>query len=85
MDMFKALIIGANIGQKKGVAMKGLLNNELSVKTLNNLKNGLDNRICEIYNQGYREGYKDATEEVLQSIKENLLGKKFVTEEESEE
>lgn len=82
--MFKALIIGANIGQKKGEPMKGLLNNELSVKTLNNLKNGLDNRICEIYNQGYREGYKDSTEEVLQSIKEYLLGK-FVTEEESEE
>lgn len=63
--------------------MKGLMNNELSVKTLNNLKNGLDNRICEIYNQGYREGYKDATEEVLQSIKEDLLGK-FVTEGEEE-
>lgn len=72
--------------------MKGLLNNELSVKTLNNLKNGLDNRICEIYNQGYREGYKDATEEILQNIKDEILEKEFndlngepLTEEDLEE
>lgn len=65
--------------------MKRIDNNAQALNTLNNLISSLDNKVKAIYNLGYREGYKDATEEVLQSIKEHLLGKKFVTEEESEE
>lgn len=64
--------------------MKRLDNNDQALNALNNLISSLDNKVKAIYNMGYREGYKDATEEVLQSIKEDLLGK-FVTEEESEE
>jgi len=53
--------------------MKGLLNNELSVKTLRNLKDSMDNRIHEIYNQGYREGYKDGLEEATHRIVDKIL------------
>lgn len=65
--------------------MKRIDNNEEALNNLRNIQSSLENKIRSIYNLGYREGYKDATEEVLQSIKEHLLGKKFVTEEESEE
>lgn len=64
--------------------MKRIDNNEEALNNLQNIQSSLGNKIRNIYNLGYREGYKDATEEVLQSIKEDLLGK-FVTEEESEE
>lgn len=63
--------------------MKGLMNNAEAVKTLNNFMGLMVNRIHHIYNLGYTEGYKDGTEKVLQSIKEDLLGK-FVTEGEDE-
>ena len=53
--------------------MKGLNNNEMSVKTLLNLKNSLDNRIHEIYNQGYREGYKDGVTDAMQKIADSIL------------
>lgn len=53
--------------------MKGFDNNEMSVRTLENLKNSLDNRIHEIYNQGYREGYKDGVTDTMQKIAENIL------------
>ena len=48
--------------------MKGFDNNEMSVRTLQNLKNSLDNRIHEIYNQGYREGYKDGVRDAMQKM-----------------
>ena len=54
--------------------MKGFDNNEMSVRTLQNLKNSFDNRIHEIYNQGYREGYKDGVKDAMQKIADNILG-----------
>ena len=48
--------------------MKGFDNNEMSVRTLQNLKNSLDNRIHEIYNQGYREGFKDGQTDMAQTF-----------------
>lgn len=65
--------------------MKRIDNNEEALNNLQNIQSSLGNKIRNIYNLGYREGYKDGTEEILQRIKEDLLGKKFVTEEESEE
>lgn len=53
--------------------MKGFDNNEMSVRTLENLKNSLDNRIHEIYNQGYREGYKDGVEDTKHEIAKKIL------------
>lgn len=53
--------------------MKGFDNNEMSVRTLENLKNSLDNRIYEIYNQGYREGYKDGVTDAMKKIADNIL------------
>ena len=53
--------------------MKGFDNNEMSVRTLQNLKSSLDNRIHEIYNQGYREGYKDGATDAMQKILDNIL------------
>lgn len=53
--------------------MKGFDNNEMSVRTLDNLKNSLDNRIHEIYNQGYREGYKDGVEDTKHEIAKKIL------------
>ena len=53
--------------------MKGFDNNEMSVRTLENLKNSLDNRIHEIYNQGYREGYKDGVNDAMQKIADSIL------------
>ena len=53
--------------------MKGFDNNEMSVRTLQNLKNSLDNRIHEIYNQGYREGYKDGVTDAMKKIADNIL------------
>ena len=53
--------------------MKGFDNNEVSVRTLENLKNSLDNRIHEIYNQGYREGYKDGVTDTTQKIADSIL------------
>ena len=53
--------------------MKGFDNNEMSVRTLQNLKNSLDNRIHEIYNQGYREGYKDGVEDTKHEIAKKIL------------
>lgn len=53
--------------------MKGFDNNEMSVRTLENLKNSLDNRIHEIYNQGYREGYKDGAEDTKHEIAKKIL------------
>ena len=53
--------------------MKGFDNNEMSVRTLQNLKNSLDNRIHEIYNQGYREGYKDGVTDTMMTIADNIL------------
>ena len=52
--------------------MKGFENNEVSVRTLENLKGSLDNRIHEIYNQGYREGYKDGIQQVLANLIQDL-------------
>lgn len=57
----------------KEQTMKGFDNNEMSVRTLQNLKNSLDNRIHEIYNQGYREGYKDGVKDAMQKIADNIL------------
>ena len=53
--------------------MKGFDNNEMSVRTLQNLKDSLDNRLHEIYNQGYREGYKDGVTDTMQKIADNIL------------
>ena len=53
--------------------MKGFDNNEMSVRTLQNIKNSLDNRIHEIYNQGYREGYKDGVSDAMKKIADNIL------------
>ena len=53
--------------------MKGFDNNEMSVRTLENLKGSLDNRIHEIYNQGYREGYKDGVQDTMQKIADSIL------------
>ena len=53
--------------------MKGFDNNEMSVRTLENMKKSLDNRIHEIYNQGYREGFKDGVNEATQRIAEQIL------------
>lgn len=53
--------------------MKGFDNNEMSVRTLQNLKNSLDNRIHEIYNQGYREGYKDGVTDATKRIADTIL------------
>ena len=53
--------------------MKGFDNNEISVRTLENLKGSLDNRIHEIYNQGYREGYKDGVQDTMQKIADSIL------------
>ena len=53
--------------------MKGFDNNGMSVRTLENLKNSLDNRIHEIYNQGYREGYKDGVEDTKHEIAKKIL------------
>ena len=69
---------GADIGRKtngrrREQTMKGFDNNEMSVRTLQNLKNSLDNRIHEIYNQGYREGYKDGVKDAMQKIADNIL------------
>ena len=64
--------------------MKRIDNNEEAHEILANIHLALENKSRAIYNLGYREGYKDATEEVLQSIKEVLLGK-FVTEESEQE
>ena len=63
--------------------MKRIDNNEEANNILANIHLALENKSRAIYNLGYRQGYKDATEEVLQSIKEDLLGK-FVTEGEEE-
>lgn len=63
--------------------MKRIDNNEEANIILAKIHLALENKSRAIYNLGYREGYKDATEEVLQSIKEDLLGK-FVTEGEEE-
>ena len=53
--------------------MKGFDNNEMSVRTLENLKGSLDNRIHEIYNQGYREGYKDGVQDAMQKMVDSIL------------
>ena len=53
--------------------MKGFENNEMSVRTLQNLKKSLDNRIHEIYNQGYREGYKDGVTDATRKIADSIL------------
>ena len=53
--------------------MKGFDNNEMSVRTLENLKGSLDNRIHEIYNQGYREGYKDGVQDTMQKMVDSIL------------
>ena len=53
--------------------MKGFDNNEMSVRTLQNLKASLDNRIHEIYNQGYQEGYKDGVSDAMQKIVDSIL------------
>ena len=53
--------------------MTGFDNNEMSMRTLQNLKKSLDNRIHEIYNQGYREGYKDGVRDAMQKIADSIL------------
>ena len=64
----------ANVSESgKEQTMKGFDNNEMSVRTLQNLKNSLDNRIHEIYNQGYREGYKDGVKDAMQKIADSIL------------
>lgn len=56
--------------------MKGINNNEISMRTLENLKDSLDNRIHEIYNQGYREGYKDGVNDTLQKMADSILAER---------
>ena len=53
--------------------MKGLHNNEQAVKTLENFKGAIENRLHEIYNQGYREGYKDGVTDAMQKIADSIL------------
>lgn len=65
--------------------MKRIDNNEEANNILANIHLALDNKTRAIYNLGYLQGYKDATEETLQNIKDEIIEKKFMAKEESEE
>lgn len=53
--------------------MKGLDNNELCVAILDKIKQGIDHRTHELYNQAYAQGYKDGVSDAMQKIADNIL------------
>lgn len=53
--------------------MKGLDNNELCVTILEKIKQGIDHRTHELYNQAYAQGYKDGVTDAMQKIADNIL------------
>lgn len=53
--------------------MKGLDNNELCVTILEKIKQGVGQRVREIYNQAYAQGYKDGVSDAMQKLADNIL------------
>lgn len=69
----KEQMIYKRVEGKEGQGMKGLDNNELCVTILEKMKQGIDHRTHELYNQAYAQGYKDGVTDTTQKIADNIL------------
>lgn len=57
----------------------GIDNNETSLKTLENLKGSVDNRVRAIYNQAYKKGYEDKAEEQKKPAHDGCVGCEYLS------
>lgn len=53
--------------------MKGLDNNKLCITILDKIKQGIDHKMHELYNQAYAQGYKDGVSDTLQKVADGII------------